>query len=116
MHLTKENEPEQDSSDVETSDSGAPPEWRARGYFSKLGLSEEAKDALLLAFGVILPVCAVAFESQFHFCARYFFDPFPSTNHIVLFSLIPISNLMAWMTRRDNLTTHFAFIDRNSVV
>ncbi len=114
MHLTKENEPEQDSSDVETSDSGAPPEWRARGYFSKLGLSEEAKDALLLAFGVILPVCAVAFESQFHFCARYFFDPFPSTNHIVLFSLIPISNLMAWMTRRANLTTHFAFMSLSS--
>lgn len=114
MHLTKENEPEQDSSDVETSDSVALPEWKARGYYSKLGLSEEAKDALLLSFGVILPVCAVAFESQFHFCARYFFDPFPSTNHIVLFSLIPISNLMAWMTRRANLTTHFAFMSLSS--
>lgn len=114
MNLTKENEPEQDSSDVGTSDPVAMPEWRARGYYSKLGLSEDSKDALLLAFGVILPVCAVAFESQFHFCARYFFDPFPSTNHIVLFSLIPISNLMAWMTRRANLSTHFAFMSLSS--
>lgn len=72
--------------------------------------SDEVKDNLLLFFGVILPVCAVAFETGFHFCARYFFDPFPSTNHIVLFSLIPLSNLMVWMTRRKNLSMHFAFM------
>ena len=113
MQVTHEDETDQDPSGADESerDDSAEAPWLAK---KNPIFSEDAKDTLLLVFGVILPVCAVAFELAFHFCARYFFDPFPSTNHVVLFSLIPISNLMAWMSRRANLTPHFAFMSLSS--
>ncbi|MBX9571459.1 MAG: hypothetical protein K2X77_21385 [Candidatus Obscuribacterales bacterium] len=114
MQTTQEDDVGHESSGVQAPEQAEArlEEWqyRATGFV----FSEELKDNLLLIFGVILPVCAVAFEAGFHFCARYFFDPFPSTNHIVLFSLIPLSNLMAWMSRRSNLSMHFAFMSLSS--
>ncbi|MBX9688984.1 MAG: hypothetical protein K2X27_19910 [Candidatus Obscuribacterales bacterium] len=64
----------------------------------------------LLFFGVLLPLAAMLFETGTHFCARHFFDPFPSLNHIVLFSLIPLSNLLAYLSLHRNLTQHYGFM------
>lgn len=58
----------------------------------------------LLIGGVILPVAATAFELTTHFCARTFFDPFPTPAHVLLFALIPISNFLVWMAARRNMT------------
>ncbi|MBA3859265.1 MAG: hypothetical protein C0507_20360 [Cyanobacteria bacterium PR.3.49] len=58
----------------------------------------------LLFGGVILPVAATAFELTTHFCARTFFDPFPTPAHVLLFSLIPLSNFLVWMASRRNMT------------
>lgn len=59
----------------------------------------------LLYLGVILPTLALAFEMQFHVCARFFFDPFPSTAHTFLFAMIPLANLLAWMSLWRNMNS-----------
>ncbi len=53
-----------------------------------------------LIFGFIIPTAAIVFETQTHFCALNFFDPFPSLPHILFFSLIPFTSLMAWIAGR----------------
>jgi len=63
-----------------------------------------------LFFGVILPTVAIIFETNFHFCASHFFDPFPSGWHVVLFSLIPFSNYLVWLSTRRDLSSHYAFM------
>lgn len=65
---------------------------------------------LFLFCGVILPVLAVGFELSTHFCAKHFFDPFPSASHVVLFLLIPLSNFMAWLAGRKDMSAHFGFM------
>ena len=57
----------------------------------------------LLFFGVILPVAAMLFEHSSHTMAKAFFDPFPTFNHYLLFSLIPISNFLTWLSARSNI-------------
>jgi hypothetical protein len=61
-------------------------------------------------FGVLLPIIAVLFETTFHFCARHFFDPFPTTNHVILFLLIPFSNYLTLLASRRNLSAHYSFM------
>jgi len=63
-----------------------------------------------LAFGVLLPLAAAVFELITHFCAQHYFDPFPSANHVVLFMLIPLSNYLAWLSGRKDMSAHFGFM------
>jgi hypothetical protein len=65
---------------------------------------------LFLFFGVILPVAAVVFETNTHYCAQHYFDPFPSPAHVVLFLLIPFSNFLAWLSCRRDLSAHYGFM------
>lgn len=58
--------------------------------------------------GVVLPLLAVAFEMTTHFCARLFFDPFPSISHALLFLLIPLSNFFAWFSMRRDVSNFYA--------
>lgn len=58
----------------------------------------------LLLAGVILPFAAIVFELTTHLCARSFFDPFPTPAHVLLFALIPVSNLLVWVASRRNLS------------
>lgn len=58
----------------------------------------------LLLAGVILPFSAIVFELNTHLCAKSFFDPFPTPAHVLLFALIPVSNLLVWVASRRNLT------------
>jgi hypothetical protein len=61
-----------------------------------------------LFFGVVVPLAALACESQVHICARHFFDPLPSTLHIFLFAIIPLSNFLIWLSGRHDLTPFYA--------
>lgn len=72
------------------------------------------KDRLILFGGVILPLAAATFEAVTHFCARHFFDPFPSPNHLLMFLLIPLSNFMAWLTRKLDMSHHYFFMALSS--
>jgi len=65
---------------------------------------------IFLFFGVVLPIIAVGFELTTHFCAQHFFDPFPSSSHVVLFLLIPLSNFLAWLAGRRDLSAHYGFM------
>ncbi|HEY9719361.1 MAG TPA: VIT domain-containing protein [Trichormus sp.] len=67
-------------------------------------------DRIVLFGGVLLPLVAAVFEATTHFCAHHFFDPFPSTNHLLLFLLIPLSNFLALLARHNNLSEHYAMI------
>jgi hypothetical protein len=59
-----------------------------------------------LFFGVILPLLTVAFEVTTRYCAQNYFDPFPSSFHVGLFCLIPLSNFLLWLSSRRDLS-HF---------
>lgn len=62
---------------------------------------------VLMFFGVLLPLAAVGFETTTHYCAQHFFDPFPSPAHIALFCLIPLTNYLAWLSTRRDLSPYF---------
>jgi hypothetical protein len=57
-------------------------------------------DRIVLFGGVLLPLIAAVFEATTHFCAHHFFEPFPSTNHLLLFLPIPLSNFLALLARQ----------------
>jgi hypothetical protein len=61
-----------------------------------------------LIFGVILPAIALIFEVNTHTMAGVLFDPFPSVWHVLLFSFIPISNLIVYLAVRINLVSLYA--------
>ena len=48
------------------------------------------------------------YETSTHYCASHYFDPFPSTGHVLLFGLIPLSNFLTWLASRRDLSNHFA--------
>jgi hypothetical protein len=56
-----------------------------------------------LVLGVLLPFGAIVFELVTGMCAELVFDPLPTPFHVVLVTLVPAFNLMAWLSfRRDN--------------
>ncbi len=73
-------------------------------------LNPKKHGRLFLFCGVLLPLAAMAFELITHFCAQHYFDPFPSANHVVLFTLIPLSNYLAWLSGRKDMSAHFGFM------
>ncbi len=62
-------------------------------------------ERLLVYGGIVLPTLALTAECQLHICARHFFDPFPSNSHVLLFSLVPIASLLAWLSIRQNMVS-----------
>lgn len=61
-----------------------------------------------LLLGVFLPAAALLAEYSTHYLARHYFDPFPTLYHFVLFSLIPLSNLLAWLSVRANVSALYS--------
>lgn len=61
-----------------------------------------------LLFGVILPAFALYFEVCSHTMAGILFDPFPTPWHVLLFSFIPLSNLVVFLAVRINLVSFYA--------
>ncbi|CAN5554694.1 hypothetical protein BH11CYA1_BH11CYA1_08430 [soil metagenome] len=89
----------------------APIKQYAPKPFDPIEHGQVKKRGLLFLFcGVVLPAIALLFETNFHFCARHFFDPFPTAGHVVLFGLIPLSNYLVWLGTRKDLSNHYAFM------
>ncbi|MBI1271244.1 hypothetical protein GC174_12510 [bacterium] len=62
----------------------------------------------LIIFGVMLPLLFMFYESQSHYLAKSFFDPFPTFNHYLLFSLIPVSNFLTWLAARSTVNAVYS--------
>ena len=54
----------------------------------------------LLFAGVIMPAISITVEATTHMCAETFFDPIPSTWHLMLVTFVPIAQLHVWFTIR----------------
>ena len=50
--------------------------------------------------GVIMPAISITVEATSHICAETFFDPIPSTWHLLLVIFVPIAQLHVWFTIR----------------
>ncbi len=59
-------------------------------------------DILVIAFGILLPAAVLAIEGSLRLCSQAFFDPIPTWGHMVLIGLVPATNLMAYLSLRQN--------------
>jgi hypothetical protein len=57
--------------------------------------------------GVVLPATALAIEATTHVCAQNFFDPLPSAAHTILWAMVPIANLLAWLSIHRDMSQHY---------
>ena len=54
----------------------------------------------LLIAGVILPAISITVEASTHFCAEIFFDPIPTTWHLLVVIFVPLAQLQVWFALR----------------
>ncbi|MGE3309218.1 MAG: VIT domain-containing protein [Limisphaerales bacterium] len=57
--------------------------------------------ALILFFGVLVPLGTLIFEITTRMCARELFDPLPSLWHGLLVALVPVANVAGLWSARD---------------
>ena len=50
--------------------------------------------------GVILPALSITVEASTHICATVFFDPLPSTWHLLIVVFVPLAQLQVWFAIR----------------
>lgn len=81
---------------------------------SKTGGELFKPGTLSFFFGVLLPLLAVLAETNTHWMAKTFFDPFPTSAHILLFLLIPVSNFLSWLAVRTNLVPLYSTMSLSS--
>jgi vault protein inter-alpha-trypsin-like protein/PEP-CTERM motif-containing protein len=63
--------------------------------------------AVVLVFGVILPLVTLAIEFFTHFCASAFFDPIPSYWHVLAVAAVPVCNMILWRALRSGSERHW---------
>jgi len=63
---------------------------------------------LIFLGGILLPLIALGIELTSHFCAGTFFDPIPTPLHIALVAIVPLSNLLLWLSITKQKTTHIS--------
>lgn len=66
----------------------------------QLGLTSTQKFNLVA--GVILPAIAITVEVTTNLCAHMFFDPIPTSWHLLLVILVPLTQLQVWFAIRRN--------------
>jgi hypothetical protein len=90
-------EPPRGGAASESADRPAPPASPSR---PRLGVGASG---LVIAFGVVLPIIALLIEWFTGICAGAFFDPIPGLGHLLLVSLVPVTNWLLWrlVTRVD---------------
>lgn len=54
----------------------------------------------LLILGVIMPAISITVETSTHICAEIFFDPIPTTWHVLLVIFVPLAQLHCWFAIR----------------
>jgi hypothetical protein len=65
-------------------------------------LAQTSRNRLTLFAGVILPAAAITVEGTTHICAQIFFDPIPTSWHMLLVLLVPLAQLQVWFAIRRN--------------
>jgi hypothetical protein len=65
-------------------------------------LANTPRHRFTLFGGVILPAVAISVESTTHICAQMFFDPIPTSWHMLLVLLVPLAQLHVWFAIRRN--------------
>ena len=50
--------------------------------------------------GVIMPAISITVEASSHICAEVFFDPLPSTWHLLIVIFVPLAQLQVWFAIR----------------
>lgn len=61
--------------------------------------------ALNLIGGVILPAISITIEASTHICASEFFDPIPTTWHLLLVIFVPLAQLHVWFEIRRGVVS-----------
>src|SRR6185295_17203160 len=61
----------------------------------------------LLIAGVIMPAISITVEASTHFCAGIFFDPIPTTWHLMLVLFVPLAQLQVWFALRRERPDQF---------
>ena len=59
-----------------------------------------------LLAGVMLPAISITLEATTHITAQEFFDPLPSTWHLLLVVFVPLAQLHVWFIIRRGATRH----------
>ena len=54
----------------------------------------------LFIAGVIMPAISITVEASTHICAEAFFDPIPTTWHLLLVIFVPLAQLQVWFALR----------------
>ena len=54
--------------------------------------------------GVVLPSISILVETTTHICADTFFDPIPTTWHVVMVIFVPLAHLQVWLAIRRGST------------
>ncbi len=65
-------------------------------------------------FGILVPICMITVEMLSHVCAHTFFDPLPTFGHVLLVSLIPLSNTLFYIACRQDMSDNYAFMTLSS--
>ncbi len=57
----------------------------------------------LFVLGVIMPAISITVEASTHICAEVFFDPLPTTWHLLLVIFVPLAQLQVWFAIRRGI-------------
>lgn len=82
----------------------------AVGTSSQLTIGKVSIEAFWIICGIVLPVAAIIVEKVTEICARSFFDPTPTDGHLLLISLIPITNLIGELLRIPRFANRFGWL------
>lgn len=80
-----------------TAPAGAPPAPTPPSSQPGGGSLRGFSAAVLLLFGVVLPLGTVVYEFLTGACAGVLFDPIPTVAHAVLVTVVPLANLAVWI-------------------
>lgn len=58
------------------------------------------KGFLVLLLGVVMPSLSITIETTTHICADIFFDPIPTTLHVIFVIFVPLAQLHSWFAIR----------------
>src|SRR5215216_1127262 len=92
------------------------PRLKYKAQFQKEGMMEDERQyyyhpgpsRFVLFAGVIMPAIAITLEATSHICADVFFDPIPTTWHLLLVIVVPLAQLQVWFAIRRRSTDGLA--------
>jgi hypothetical protein len=59
---------------------------------------------LTMVGGIVLPAVSILVEATSHICAETFFDPIPTTWHVVMVVFVPLVQLQVWLAVKKGST------------